>query len=192
MLSFRYAGLHHARLRPKSYQPERSLRQRDTMAMTTLLLRLQRLIGRRSHALKTLVIGVAILTMSMLTGCGPGGELEDGPIIPDSSSSQGGGANGSQTGSSGGSSLPTAGGASASLSWSPVGDPSVLGYIVYYGRSSSGSFGSCSYERSTFSSSPAATVTDLAPNTTYFFAVSAFNGLESACSAEVATVTSAI
>lgn len=192
MVSFRYAGIHHAQLRPKSYQPEHSLRHRDTMAMTTLFLRLQRVIGRRSQALKTLVIGVAIVTMSMLTGCGPGGELDSGPIIPDSPSPEGGGSNGSQTGSSGGSSSPTAGAASASLSWSPVGDPSVLGYIVHYGRSSSGSFGSCSYEHSTFSSSPTATVTDLAPNTPYFFAVSAFNGLESACSAEVATVTSAI
>jgi hypothetical protein len=40
-----------------------------------------------------------------------------------------------------------------------------------------------------FSSSPSVTVTGLANNTTYYFAVSAYNGLESACSAEVAMVT---
>jgi len=33
-------------------------------------------------------------------------------------------------------------------------------------------------------------ITELAENTTYYFAVSAYNGLESACSSEVATVTS--
>jgi len=37
--------------------------------------------------------------------------------------------------------------------------------------------------------SPSATVPNLDPNTTYYFAVSAYNGLESPCSEEVSTVT---
>jgi hypothetical protein len=37
--------------------------------------------------------------------------------------------------------------------------------------------------------SPSATVTNLNPNTRYYFTVSAYNGLESACSSEVSTVT---
>ena len=37
--------------------------------------------------------------------------------------------------------------------------------------------------------SPSATITDLDPNTLYYFAVSAYNGLESACSNEVSTLT---
>lgn len=132
-----------------------------------------------------------MLTLSMVTGCGAGVEGEAGPIITDGTApANGGGAgNGSGSGGTGGSSAPVAGAASASLTWDPVGDPSVLGYIVHYGRSSSGMFGSCSYELATFTSSPAATITGLAPDTTYFFAVSAYNGLEGTCSAEVATVT---
>ena len=36
------------------------------------------------------------------------------------------------------------------------------------------------------------TLTGLSPNTTYFFAVSAYNGKESACSTEVTTFTQLI
>ena len=39
------------------------------------------------------------------------------------------------------------------------------------------------------SATPAATVTGLDPNTTYYFAVSAYNGLSGPCSNEVWTVT---
>jgi hypothetical protein len=81
----------------------------------------------------------------------------------------------------------TGGPASASLSWDPVSG--VLGYIIHYGPQSPGSPGSCSYAQTLFSSTPGATVAGLEANTTYYFAVSSYNGLESACSAEVSTVT---
>ncbi|WP_455388878.1 fibronectin type III domain-containing protein [Petrachloros mirabilis] len=75
------------------------------------------------------------------------------------------------------------------MAWDPVQDPTVTGYYVHYGLQSANSAGSCAYTQSSFSSSPAATVTGLAPNTTYYFAVSAYNGLESTCSTEVSTFT---
>jgi len=80
-------------------------------------------------------------------------------------------------------------GATASLAWNPVPDPSVFAYYVHYGRQSSQQVGSCAYESSMYVGSASATVTDLQPNTTYYFAVSAYNGLESPCSSEVTTVT---
>ncbi|HET9868443.1 MAG TPA: fibronectin type III domain-containing protein [Nitrospira sp.] len=72
--------------------------------------------------------------------------------------------------------------ASATLTWDPVDD--VHGYYVYYGTEPQGSSGSCSYPNKVFTSTPSAIVAGLAPNTTYYFAVSAFNGMESECSAE--------
>jgi len=80
-------------------------------------------------------------------------------------------------------------GATASLAWSPVQDSSVYGYFVHYGRQSPDQQGSCSYESSTYVESPSAMVTNLDPDTRYYFTVSAYNGLESACSNEVSTVT---
>jgi hypothetical protein len=80
-------------------------------------------------------------------------------------------------------------GITASLAWSPVPDPSVSAYFVHYGRQSPDQPGSCSYESSMSVDSPSATVTNLDPNTLYYFTVSAYNGLESACSNEVSTVT---
>ncbi len=80
-------------------------------------------------------------------------------------------------------------GATASLAWSPVPDPSVMAYFVHYGRQSPGQPGSCAYEQSQYVGSPSATITGLEPNTLYYFTVSAYNGLESACSSEVSTVT---
>jgi fibronectin type III domain protein len=142
--------------------------------------------ARRSRALETLILGLAILTFSMLTGCSSSGDPASLSITP---SSGGDGSNGSGSGSGGGSQTAVAGTASASLAWDPVSDSSVVGYIVHYGTQSPNSFGSCAYQQSTFSSSPSTTVTGLAANTTYYFAVSAYNGLESACSGEVTTVT---
>ena len=72
--------------------------------------------------------------------------------------------------------------ASATLTWDPVDD--VHGYYVYYGTESQGSSGSCSYPNKVYTPTPSAIVAGLAPNTTYYFAVSAFNGIESECSAE--------
>lgn len=130
---------------------------------------------RQSAARNILVFGVAILTALMLTGCSSGGNGDSGNLTD----TQGGG--------SGGSSAAPAGPAVASLAWDPV--PDVVGYIIHYGTSTPGSLGSCSYAQSTFSSSPSVTVTGLAADTTYYFAVSAYNGLESACSAELTTIT---
>jgi hypothetical protein len=81
------------------------------------------------------------------------------------------------------------GGATAALAWSPVPDPSVSAYVIHYGRQSPNQSGSCAYESSVFVDSPSVTVPDLEPNTLYYFAVSAYNGLESSCSPEISTVT---
>ncbi|MGH7220661.1 MAG: fibronectin type III domain-containing protein [Nitrospiraceae bacterium] len=81
------------------------------------------------------------------------------------------------------------GGATVSLAWDPVPDPSVHSYVVYYGQQSPDQPGSCAYESSMSVVSPSATITNLDPNTLYYFTVSAHNGLESACSNEVSTVT---
>lgn len=148
--------------------------------------------ARRWRALETLILGLAVLTFSMLTGCSSGGDPGNVSIAP---SSDGGGSSGGSSGSNGsggGSQTAVAGTASASLAWDPVSDSSVVGYIVHYGTQSPNSFGSCAYQQSTFSSSPSTTVSGLAANTTYYFAVSAYNGLESACSGEVTTVTGSV
>ena len=84
-----------------------------------------------------------------------------------------------------------------SLAWNPETDPSVTGYYVHYGLQSPNSAGSCTYTQSTYyslaslanASSRTVTVSGLASGTTYFFAVSAYNGLESACSNEVSKTT---
>jgi hypothetical protein len=119
----------------------------------------------------TAIIAGLLLTMTpLLTGCGSGdgGGWSDGSAPAQAAVT----------------------GITASLAWDPVHpDPSVYGYFVHYGRQSPGQSGSCSYESSIFVSSPEATVTNLDPNTRYYFTVSAYNGLESACSGEVSTVT---
>jgi hypothetical protein len=115
-----------------------------------------------------IVTGLLLSIMPYLTGCGSG-ENGSQPIItvpPGSGTS-----------------------ATASLTWSPVTDPSVSAYFVHYGRQSPSQPGSCAYESSISVDSSSATVTNLDPNTLYYFTVSAYNGLESACSNEVSTVT---
>ncbi len=114
------------------------------------------------------VIGSAMLSALLLTitGCGSG---EEGGLDLSTAAT------------------PT--GAMASLTWDPVQDPTVYAYHVHFGRRSSGQPGSCNYEDSVSVSAPSATITGLEPNTRYFFSVSSFNGLSSACSNEVSTVT---
>jgi len=125
----------------------------------------------------TFIITALLLSvMPLLTGCGGGGETGGNPAVTVA------------PGNTGGGSAPPVG-ATASLEWNAVQDPSVTAYFVHYGRQSPNQFGSCEYERSVYVTSPSATVEDLDPNTTYYFAVSAYNGLESACSNEVSTVT---
>ena len=82
---------------------------------------------------------------------------------------------------------------SASMAWDGIGQD-VLGYYVHYGAQSPNVQGSCAYSQSTYyslaslanASAPAATISGLSTETTYYFAVSAFNGtLESRCSNEI-------
>jgi hypothetical protein len=81
------------------------------------------------------------------------------------------------------------GGAIASVAWDPVNDPTVVSYTVHYGKQSSGSVGSCDYEHSVDVTVPATAIGGLEFNTQYYFAISAFNGSHSSCSAEVAEMT---
>jgi len=129
--------------------------------------------------------GLGVLIMSLIMGCGGGGGTDSSgnPIAPAPS---GGGTSGGGPSSGGGSASASA---SVSLAWNPVPDSSVYAYFVHYGKQPSGQAGSCNYTASTFVGSPSATITGLDPNTQYFFAVSAYNGLQSACSNEVSTVT---
>jgi Fibronectin type III domain len=116
----------------------------------------------------TLMAGLFLAVMPLLTGCG-GGDTGSDPIVAVN---------------------PGSAGVSATLEWNPVHDSSVSGYYVHYGKNSPNRLGSCNvYEHSKFVDSPSATLTNLDPNTTYYFAVSAYNGLESACSNEVSTPT---
>lgn len=114
-------------------------------------------------------IALSVLFLS-LSGCGSGGAGE--PTISTTS---------------------TASGAMATLAWNPVqpqaGDPSILGYYIHYGKQSSGQPGSCSYEDSKFVMTTNGTVTGLQAGNRYYFAVSAYNGIEGACSNEVFTDT---
>lgn len=123
----------------------------------------------KKQSMRLIATSILLTGFSLLTGCGGGGENG----APSISSSAG------QTG------------AIASLAWNPTQDPSVNGYYVHYGRSSAGQVGACSYEAAQFVSSPNATITNLDHNTRYYFAVSAYNGLESSCSNEVSTITPA-
>ena len=148
----------------------------SVMAKTTLSVRLVQVIqGMRRHsAFRLVVFSIFLITGIITAGCGSDG---DGCWLQPSSSSC----------THAASSPEEAGLASASLSWDPV--VGVFGYVIHYGSQSPGSPGSCNYAQSMFTSTPAATVAGLAASTTYYFAVSSYNGVESACSAEVMTVT---
>lgn len=126
-------------------------------------------LAKRDQFMKAIAHCLLFSSLLFLSGCGGGGSEE----APSVSSSSG------QTG------------AIATLEWTPVQDPSIYGYYVHYGRSSSGQPGSCSYEAAQFVSSPSISIDNLDHNTRYYFAVSAYNGLESACSDEVSTITPA-
>ena len=84
-------------------------------------------------------------------------------------------------------STPT--GATAAVTWQPSSDSSIKGYYIYYGKQSSGEPGVCSYEERYAVDAPSVTLTELEPNTPYFFAVSAYSILESPCSSEVMTIS---
>lgn len=146
------------------------------MAQTTLPVRLfpgTHATTNRSLEFKFLGLVIMLVTCSLLTACG---------------SEEGGGIRVNR-GVDGPAAASTAA-AVATLAWDPVGG--VAGYYIHYGMESPGSQGSCAYAQSTFSSTPSATVAGLAANTTYYFAVSSFNGIESACSDEVSTITPSV
>ncbi len=79
----------------------------------------------------------------------------------------------------------TPAGVTVNLAWDPVNDSSIIGYYIHYGKQSPNQPGSCVYDQEQFVSSNQGTVTDLDWGWTYYFAVSAHNGLESRCSNEV-------
>ena len=116
--------------------------------------------------LTTIVAALLLTLISLLTGCGSGGETGSDPSAEVL-------------------------GSTVSLGWEKVHDHSVMGYFVHYGRHSPHHSGSCAYEHSTYSADTEASVTHLDPHTRYYFVVSAYNGIESACSNEVSTVTAA-
>lgn len=138
------------------------------MPQTILSVRLAQMIPatHQSTAFRIFMLSILLFTGSIAGGCPSGGEVSSG-ARPGGDGTAGPGES-----------------ASAALAWDPVAG--VSGYIIHYGTQSPGSPGSCSYAQSIFSSTPTATVTGLEPNATYFFAVSSYNGLESACSAELA------
>jgi hypothetical protein len=112
---------------------------------------------------RSIILGLIFLS---LTGCGADGGT--GPTISTNST-------------------PT--GTAVGLAWDHVNDPSVIGYYIHYGKQSPNQRGSCAYDQEKFVSSIQDTVTDLDPGLTYYFAVSAYNGVESHCSNEVFTHT---
>ena len=118
--------------------------------------------------LTAIVAGLLLTIMPLLTGCGGGGETGSDPTVTVT---------------------PASAGATATLAWSPVPDASIIAYFVHYGRRSPGHPGSCAYESSMQVADTLATITNLDPNTLYYFSISAYNGLESPCSDEVSTVT---
>ena len=150
------------------------------MALTTLLLRLRSTKSKPGctfRLFRSIGSGLLILCFPLVAACGPGGESSGDSLHITPTDTP-----------------PTspAGTASVSLAWDAVQDPSVSGYFVYYGTHSTNSFGSCAYSTRVFTRSPTAMVHGLTRGTQYFFAVSAYNGLESHCSAEVSTVTQSI
>jgi Fibronectin type III domain len=153
--------------RNKSTQPSAHLMEQHMTGLTKLQIFLPTRIteiDRTPLHLSAIVTGVLLLMIPFLTGCGGDGGA---PAIAETT------------------------GSTASLAWHPVQDPSVSGYFVHYGRQSPDHRGSCEYESSVQATSHSVTVTNLEPQTLYYFTVSAYNGLESTCSAEISTVTSA-
>lgn len=121
-------------------------------------------------------IALTVLLLS-LSGCGSGEQGDPMILTPTTAS-------------------PT--GVTVSLQWEAIdpdpGQPNIRRYTVYYGRQSSRQSGSCFYEdsiRVSRGSGPtvSATVRGLEPETRYYFAVSAYNGLESPCSEEISGIT---
>ncbi len=125
-------------------------------------------LGMRTR--RPLAFSLAFLLLS-LGGCGGGGEElpANSPTVTTSTDA-------------------ATGAVTVSLGWQQVSDSTVLGYVVHYGPSSPNSDGSCIYDHAEFFSSNEGTIGNLSRGTRYFFAVSAYNGLEGPCSGEISTV----
>ncbi|HWF19513.1 MAG TPA: fibronectin type III domain-containing protein [Verrucomicrobiae bacterium] len=80
-------------------------------------------------------------------------------------------------------------GQSFTLAWNPSPDPTVAGYVVYYGTSS-GNYTT----RMDVGTNTTATITNLQPGVTYYFAVTDYNsdGVESAPSGEISLLVPGI
>ncbi len=152
------------------------------MALTTEFLCFQdamKTFPDSSRCLKSIDAGLMSICLVLLMGCGTGENVGDGSLEMEQSTA-----------------TPSSS-ASASLGWEANPDPSVVGYNVHYGTQSPNSVGSCAYEQSMYypltsfanAASPAVTISNLTEKTTYYFSVSAYNGVESACSNEVAKTT---
>ena len=107
---------------------------------------------------------------------------------------------------------PTQNGVTAHLAWEQPSDINVEGYYVYFGKhasqvsnaeessseesnseeSTSEVPDSCSHGESQAVHSPSATINGLEPDTSYFFAIRAFNKSESLCSNEIVAVTPSV
>jgi hypothetical protein len=115
-----------------------------------------------------IIVGLLFMMICLLAGCG-GGDVSGQPNFPVSPDNHG------MVGT-------------ASLTWDPVPDASIVSYVIHYGRQSSMQSGSCGYERAISVDSPPTTITNLDLDTRYYFAVSAYNGSESFCSNEVSII----
>lgn len=145
--------------------------------------------GTGSLLSQSIPSSILLLCISLFTACGSGGDPELGNALEFKDGAELSNAVELRDALNLGDALqkaPRAG--TVSLAWNPVADPSVRGYFVYYGTSSPNSFGSCAYQAKHFTSTSSITVRGLTPGMQYYFAVSAFNGLESTCSAEVSTI----
>jgi hypothetical protein len=140
------------------------------MATTTLRVCLWKAAGQFISTVRVLLAMMTLTYASLVAGCGSGDRSDPGPVISDFSTV----------------------GAVVGLAWDPVEFADLLGYVVHYGNQSPNESGSCNYELTTFTTTPSATVTHLDPNSLYYFAVSSYNGAESACSNEVSTVTTSL
>jgi hypothetical protein len=105
--------------------------------------------------------------------------------------------------------ISTEAGVTAHLTWEPPSDITVAGYSIHYGKRpseepnseesmsegisseelSSEEPNSCARGESQLVKAPSATITELEPNTLYFFVIRAFNESESLCSNEITAVT---
>lgn len=133
------------------------------LKMVLLLHRLIRNSGLIIARGRSIVMGMIFLS---LTGCGASGEQE--PMIPTSS---------------------TPSGSTVRLVWDSINESNIIGYYIHYGKQSPNQPGSCAYDQATYVSSSQGTVTGLDPESTYYFAVSAYNGERGGCSDEVHTQT---